>query len=194
MKAMRRLYSWVLSWADKPGGERALFGIAVAESSFFPVPPDVLLLALGLGAPKRSYRLALITGVGSVLGGVLGYLIGSLFMDGLGVPIIDFYNAQETFARVKGLFDQYDAWVIAIAGFTPIPYKVFTIAAGAFDINFAVFLGASAAARFARFFLVATVIRFMGDKARDFIDRYLEWLVVAFTILLVGGFVLLEMF
>ncbi len=189
---MRQLYNWVLSWAERPGGERMLFGISLAESSFFPIPPDVLLVALGLGAPKRVFRFAFITGVGSVIGGVLGYLIGALFMDSLGAPILDFYGAQARFEQVRELFAQYDAWVIAIAGFTPIPYKVFTIAAGAFSIDPLVFILASTGARFARFYIVAGVIRMMGERARDFIDNHLERLVVLFTILLVGGFALIK--
>jgi membrane protein YqaA with SNARE-associated domain len=192
MKWMRQLYNWVLSWAERPGGERMLFGISLAESSFFPIPPDVLLVALGLGAPKRVFRFAFITGVGSVIGGVLGYLIGALFMDSLGAPILDFYGAQARFEQVRELFAQYDAWVIAIAGFTPIPYKVFTIAAGAFSIDPLVFILASTGARFARFYIVAGVIRMMGERARDFIDNHLERLVVLFTILLVGGFALIK--
>jgi membrane protein YqaA with SNARE-associated domain len=192
MKWMRQLYNWVLSWAERPGGERMLFGISLAESSFFPIPPDVLLVALGLGAPKRVFRFAFITGVGSVIGGVLGYLIGALFMDSLGAPILDFYGAQGRFEQVRELFAQYDAWVIAIAGFTPIPYKVFTIAAGAFSIDPLVFILASTGSRFARFYIVAGVIRMMGERAREFIDNHLERLVVLFTILLVGGFALIK--
>jgi membrane protein YqaA with SNARE-associated domain len=192
MKWMRRLYDWVLSWSERPGGERMLFFISLAESSFFPIPPDILLAALGLGSPKRVFRFAFITGLGSVIGGVLGYLIGSFFMNSLGMPILEFYGAQAKFAQVRELFAEYDAWVIAIAGFTPIPYKVFTIASGAFSIDPLVFILASIGSRFARFYIVAGVIRLMGDRARDFIDNHLERLVVLFTILLVGGFALIK--
>jgi len=181
----------MLSWADKPGGARALFWLALMESSFFPIPPDALLIALGLGAPKRVFRFALICSAGSVIGGVLGYAIGYGFMDTLGNGIIDLYGAQQTFADIRALFDRYDFWLVFTAGFTPIPYKVFTLASGAFHINFPIFVAASAVSRSARFFLVAALIRWKGDAARDFIDDHLNWLIVLFTILLVGSFYLL---
>ncbi len=188
MKYLRRLYRWVLSFAHKPGGRKALFWLAFAESSFFPVPPDVLLIALGVGAPKNVYRLAFITGMGSVLGGALGFLLGYAFMDTVGNGILDFYSAHAMYGSVKEWFAQYGGWAVAVAGFTPIPYKVFTIAAGAFKINFAIFIFASTLARFARFFMVAAVIKWKGDAARHFIDKYLDWIIIAFTILLVGGY------
>lgn len=188
----RRAYRWVLGWADRPGGPKALFWIALMESSFFPVPPDALLIPLGLGKPERAMRFALICAVGSVTGGVLGYAIGYGFMDTLGKAILDFYGGHQTFADIKADFDQYGFWVVFTAGFTPIPYKVFTIAAGAFHINFPVFVAASAVSRSARFFLVSGLIRWKGEAARDFIDKYLNWLIVAFTILLIGSFFLLK--
>jgi membrane protein YqaA with SNARE-associated domain len=192
MRWTRRLYAWVLSWADRPGGSLALFWLAFAESSFFPIPPDVLLLALGFGAPRRSWRFAAICSAGSVLGGIFGYFLGYAFMDALGMPLLQFYGAVENFERIGDWYRAYDAWAVGIAGFTPIPYKVFTLAAGAFQINFAVFVLASLASRSARFFLIAGVLRFFGARSRDFLEKHLDWAILGFTVLLLGGFVLIR--
>jgi len=133
---LRRLYDWVLHWAETPYGSWALFFLAFCESSFFPIPPDILLIALAVSIPKKSFKYALICSVGSILGGCLGYLIGWQFMAGIGERIISFYGLGQKFEYIKELYITYDAWAIGIAGFTPIPYKVFTISAGAFNINF----------------------------------------------------------
>lgn len=189
---LRRLYDWVLHWAETPYGGWALFLLAFAESSFFPVPPDILLIALAVGAPKKSLRYALICSAGSVLGGCLGYLIGWQFMEAIGTRIIEFYDLTTKVDIIADLFQRYDAWAIAIAGFTPIPYKVFTISAGAFSINFIVFLLASIVSRSARFFIVGGLIYVFGPAIQSFIDRYFNILAVSFTILLVGGFILIK--
>ncbi len=189
---LRRLYDWILHWAETPYGAWALFILAFCESSFFPIPPDVLLIALAVGLPKKSLKYALICSLGSVLGGCLGYLIGWQFMTTLGMKIIAFYGLNEKVDYIRYLYTTYDAWAIGIAGFTPIPYKVFTIAAGAFEINFMVFIIASAASRSARFFIVGGLIYVFGPKIQSFIDKYFDILAVAFTVLLVAGFVLIK--
>jgi len=189
---LRRLYDWVLHWADTPYGGWALFFLAFAESSFFTVPPDILLIALAVGAPKKSLRYALICSAGSVLCGCFGYLIGWQFMEAIGIRIIEFYNLTAKVDIIADLFQRYDAWAIAIAGFTPIPYKVFTISAGAFSINFIVFVLASIVSRSARFFIVGGLIYVFGPAIQAFIDRYFNILAVSFTILLVGGFILIK--
>ncbi len=188
MKFLKRLYDWVLHWANTPYGTPALFILAFAESSFFPVPPDVLLIAMSLSIPMRAFRFAVFCTIGSVLGGAFGYLIGVLFMDAVGMPVLKLYGYVEKYAYMQELYRQYDAWVVAIAGFTPIPYKVFTIAGGAFKIDFAVFTIASLLSRGARFFLVALLIYHFGKPIREFIDRYFNAITVVFTILLIGGF------
>lgn len=190
---LRKLYDWVLHWAETPYGSWALFILAFCESSFFPVPPDVLLIALAVAIPKRSFRYALICSAGSVLGGCLGYLIGWQFMAGIGERIISFYGLTQKIDYIQSLYMAYDAWAIGIAGFTPIPYKVFTISAGAFHINFMVFMIASLVSRSARFFLVGGLIFIFGSKIQAFIDRYFDMLAVAFTVLLVAGFVLIKL-
>lgn len=189
---LRRLYDWVLRWAATPYGTWALFLVAFAESSFFPIPPDVLLIALCVARPHRSITLALVCSLGSVLGGCLGYLIGWQFMASVGSRIVDFYGLTDKVAAIEGLYNAYDAWAVGIAGFTPIPYKVFTIAAGMFKINFSVFLMASMVSRSARFCLVGGLIYAFGPRIQQTIDRYFDVLAITFTVLLVGSFVLIK--
>lgn len=192
MRWLRSLYERVLRWAESPYAEWALFLVAISESSFFPIAPDVLLIALAIAVPGRSFRYALNCTCGSVLGGMLGYLIGLKFMDLVGFPIVRFYGLADHYQHVRDLFQRYDALAIAIAGFTPIPYKIFTIAAGAFRIDFTTFVLASVASRGARFFLVAALIYMFGASIRAFIDRYFNLLAVAFSVLLILGFVTLK--
>jgi membrane protein YqaA with SNARE-associated domain len=189
---LRRLYDWVLHWAETPYGAWALFFLAFCESSFFPIPPDLLLIALAVAIPKKSFRYALVCSVGSVVGGCLGYLIGWQFMAAVGNRIVEFYHLTDKIHYIAGMFQQYDAWAIGIAGFTPIPYKVFTISAGMFEVNFVVFLLASAVSRSARFFIIAALIYIFGPAIQSFIDRYFNLLVVTFTALLVAGFIVLK--
>ncbi len=189
---LRRLYDWVLHWAETPYGTWALFLLAFCESSFFPIPPDVLLIALAIAIPKKSFKYALVCSAGSVLGGCLGYLIGWQFMAGIGEKIIGFYGLTQKFDYIRDLYIKYDAWAIGVAGFTPIPYKVFTISAGAFKINFPVFITASILSRSARFFIVGSLIYIFGPKIQIFIDKYFNILAVAFTVLLVAGFVVIK--
>lgn len=198
---LRRLYNWVLSWAERPGAEVVLFLLAFAESSFFPIPPDVLLIPLVLGARKKWLRLALLTTLASGLGGACGYFIGNKLwwtaggqFSGLALfffRVIPGFS-QELFAVMKEKYDLYNFWIIFSAGFTPIPYKLFTVSAGAFIINFPIFLLASFISRGGRFFLVAGLIRIFGDPVRKFIDRHFNWLALVFTILLIAGFLLLK--
>ncbi|KJS31572.1 MAG: cytochrome B561 [Desulfatitalea sp. BRH_c12] len=189
---MRRLYDWVLHWADTPYGIWALFGLAFAESSFFPIPPDVLLIALAIGNPAKAFKFALVCSAGSVLGGWAGYYIGYEFMTGIGQKIVNMYGFGDKVDYIGALYKQYDAWAVTIAGFTPIPYKVFTIAAGMFKIDFLVFTLASTFSRSARFLLVAALIHRFGPGIKGFIDRYFNPLATAFVILLVLGFVLIK--
>jgi membrane protein YqaA with SNARE-associated domain len=189
---VRRLYDWVLSWADSRYGALALFILAFVEASFFLIPPDVLLIALAVGRPRGSLYFAAICTAGSVLGGVFGYIIGLQLFDLIGQPIIDFYTAGEAFQRVGDLYRENLVLALGTAGFTPIPYKVFTIAAGAFAVPFVPFVVISAVSRGARFFLVAGMIRIWGPQIRGFIDRYFNILTVVFVIALVLGFLILR--
>jgi len=194
MKAIRRLYDWVLSWAETPYGLPVLGLLAFAEASFFPVPPDVLLMALCLALPLRSYRFALVATLGSVAGGVAGYLIG-WGLWGTVSPLFFQYIpgfSPEVFAQVKSRFEQYDFWTIFAAGFTPIPYKIFTIAAGAFQINLPIFIGASLISRALRFFLVAALFYYLGRPARVLLEKYFNLLTILFLGLLFGGLLLVN--
>ena len=206
----RRLYDWVLSWGDSRHGKSALFVLSAAEASFFPVPPDTLLIALCMGAHRRWIRFAAICSLGSLLGGMIGYLIGYAAFDFIGHKILEliaalsgsdseqllqtasyWFNDKEVWGMKVG------AWAVGFAGFTPIPYKVFTIAAGFFKMSFAVFVVASAISRSARFFLVAGIIGLLfnryGERIQGFIDRYFNLLAVAFMVLLVAGFISLKL-
>ena len=189
---LRRIKEWVESYAEKPYAAWALFIIAFAESSFFPIPPDVLLIAIAVVVPKKAFRYALICSVGSVLGGMFGYLIGQEFFDLIGRPIINLYGVTNQYEHVRQLYEQNAFAAIAIAGFTPIPYKVFTIAAGAFHIPFTTLVFASVLSRSARFFLVAALFYFFGAPIKAFIDRYFEIVTLVFSVLLVLGFVVIR--
>ena len=191
---LRRLYDWVLHWAETPYGPAALFLLALAESSVFLVPPDPLLIALCLGASRKSLSFAGIATLASVLGGLIGYGIGAgawhLAQDWFFtyVPGV----SPDSFAHVQGLYDRYDFWAVFLAGLTPFPYKVFTLSAGVFSINVGVFVLASVLSRGLRFFLVAGLIFRFGPPISRFIDRYFDALAWIFGGLLVLGFVLLE--
>ena len=190
--AVRRLYDWVLSWADRPGGPAALFGLAAAESVFFPVPPDVLLIPMALGRPRRALRFALLCTVGSVIGGVLGYWVGSALYRSVGTWILDVYGYHDVYTRVGELYRQNLVVALGAAGFTPIPYKVFTIAAGGFSVSLPAFLVISAVSRGARFFIVAGLLRIFGEPVREFIDRWFNLLTILLATLVIGGFVVLR--
>ncbi len=194
MRLIRKLYDWVLHWAETPYGGPALFLLALIESSVFPVPPDVLLIALCIAVPTRALRFALLASIGSVLGGLLGYGIGWGAW-----PLVNTFFFQyipgfspDVFARVQSLFAEYGFWVVFTAGFTPIPYKVITIGSGVFQINLMIFLVASLISRSLRFFLVAWLLRRYGSGMREFIERYFNLLSIVFLLLLFGGFFLLK--
>lgn len=188
----RKLYDWVIQWAKTPSAMWALFILAIAESSFFPIPPDVLLIALCIAYPRKSFLLATICSIGSVIGGMIGYLIGYGFYEFLAEPIINFYGYQDFYLRISHLYNDHTAWIVGIAGFTPIPYKIFTIAAGALKINFVIFTIASFASRSARFFLVSTLLWKFGTPIKEFIEKYLGILTILFVVILVLGFILLK--
>ena len=185
----RRLYDWVLSWAETPWGGVALFVFSFAESSFFPIPPDPLLMALALGKRVKSFFYAFICTAASVLGGVLGYVIGAFVWDQLQNFCFTYLFTKATFDDVSAWYEEYEFLVVFTAGFTPIPFKVITIAGGVCGINFWIFLLASTVGRAARFYLVAGLIRLFGEPIRTFIDRYFNLLTIAFVVLFIIGFV-----
>lgn len=194
MKFLRKLYDWVLHWADTRYGPLALFLLALAESSFFPVPPDPLLIALCLGAIKKSWRFAFYTSIASLVGGVIGYFIGYGIWESVDSFFFKYIPGftESLFQKVMMNYRAYGFWYVFSAGFTPIPYKVFTIASGVFKLNFLIFLTASALSRSLRFFLVAALFRKFGPGIKSFIDRYFNLLAILFFLLLFGGFLVVK--
>jgi membrane protein YqaA with SNARE-associated domain len=192
MGILKKLYNWVLSWANSPYGTWALFWLAFFESSFFPIPPDILLIALSVSIPYKSFFYAFICSLGSILGGIFGYFLGLMFMDVVGFPILELYGILDKYQYVQELYNKYDALAIGIAGFSPLPYKLFTISAGACKVNFIIFLLASALSRSARFFLVGTLIYLGGASIKIFIDKYFNLLSFIFVILLISGFIVFK--
>ena len=191
---IRRLYDWVLHWAHLPYGRWALFILAFAESSFFPIPPDVLLIALSLSIPLKAFRFAFICSLGSVIGGLFGYFIGYQLMDILGFPVLEFYGIMDKYELVRKSYEENNALIVFIAAFTPIPYKLITITAGAFKLNIFTFTAASVIGRSARFYMVAWLIHRYGEKIKDFIDGYFNLLTIIFTALLILGFIVVKLF
>lgn len=182
------LVTWVVAWAHTPYASAALAVLAFAESSFFPIPPDVLLISLCLISPAHSFGYALLCTVFSVLGGMFGYGIGRYG----GRPILERFMSASKIYAVERYYQRYDVWAVGIAGFTPIPYKVFTVSAGTFLLNFKRFVLASFVGRGGRFFLVAALFYFFGEPIGEFVKRSLNTLSVAFAVLLVGGFALIH--
>ena len=186
---LRRLYNWVLSWADSPHGLIALAGISFAESSFFPIPPDVLQVALSVSKPKKSYLFAAVSVVASVLGAVAGWAIGWglwQFVDTFFYSVIPGFTSEK-FNYVESLYqDNAFLWLI-LSAFTPIPFKIFTIAAGACSVPLPTLIIASSIGRSGRFFLVATIMRLFGKQARDILDKYLERVTLLFGLLVLIG-------
>ncbi|MCG6121859.1 MAG: DedA family protein [Microvirga sp.] len=186
---LRRLYHWTLSLAARPWAPWALGGVSFVESSVFPIPPDAMLVPMALARPERAFFYAFIATITSVLGGVLGYVIGALLFDSVGLWVIELYGLEEKSAAFRALFAEHGHWTIMIAGFTPVPYKLITITAGfaAYDIWW--FIVLSLLTRGARFFLLAALLYKFGDWIRAFIDRHFAVLTTLVAIVAVLGFV-----
>ena len=185
---LRALYDWTMAMAGHRRARPALVVIAFAESSVFPIPPDVLLIPMVLADRDRAFRLALICTVASVLGGCLGYAIGYFLFEAVGRPMLEFYGYSEQFGRFQRNYNEHGAWIVAFFGLTPFPYKVITIASGVTHLDLLAFAVASLASRAARFYLVAALLWRFGTPIRGFIERYLGLLTLAFFVLLVAGF------
>jgi membrane protein YqaA with SNARE-associated domain len=192
----RHLYNWVIGFANSKHGGTALFALSFAESSFFPVPPDVLLGPLTLGAPKKWLRFALACSIASVFGGAFGYLIGMFFWSLIGHWVMDHMAwaglTETNFAIFQDWYARHDFKIVFLSGFTPLPYKVCNISAGIAKINFLGFFIASTISRSARFFLVAGLFGWKGEAIRPFIEKYFNWLSLAFAVLLIGGFAVIK--
>ena len=187
-----RLYNWTMNLAASRHAGWGLFAVAFIESSVFPIPPDVLIIPMVLAARSRAWSIAAIATLGSVLGGFFGYAIGAFFYDALGAPVLAFYGYEEKFQSFAGYYNAWGAWIVGAAGFTPLPYKVITIASGVTSLDLTVFGIASLLSRGARFFLLAALLWYFGEPIRRFVERYLPQLTILFFVLLFGGFVALK--
>ncbi|MBR9972860.1 YqaA family protein [Magnetospirillum sulfuroxidans] len=184
---LQKTYDWMM---EKAAHRHAIWWLALisfVESSFFPIPPDLMLIPLVLASPSRWWRIALVCTLSSVAGGYLGYAIGYFFMDTVGVAILNLFHLAEKFEAFRPLVDQYGAWVIIVKGATPIPYKLITIAAGAFHFDLAQFTIASIVARAMRFFIVAALLWKFGPPIRDFVEKRLTLVMTATVALIVVG-------
>lgn len=191
---LKATYDWMMRLAGHRHATPALFAVSFAESSFFPIPPDVMLMPMVLAWRDKAWWYATVATVASVLGGVAGYAIGFFLFEVVGQPILKLYGMADGFGQFAQWFNDYGVWILIIKGMTPIPYKVLTITAGAVHMNVLAFIGASIIARSMRFFLVAGLLYWFGPPIRDFVERRLTLVTTAAVILLVGGFVALKLF
>lgn len=191
---IRKLYDWTVDWSRTPSASWALFFIAFMESSFFPIPPDVLLIAMVVSDPARWFRSALICTIGSVSGAILGYFIGWSLFEMIGRKLVEFYNLEEAMAYVGQKYEENAFLTVFTAAFTPIPYKAITIGAGLFKISLTTMILASLVGRAGRFFLVAGLLNLFGSPIKKMIEKYFDLFTVIFILLLLGGFVLLRYF
>ncbi|MBR1840702.1 MAG: DedA family protein [Alphaproteobacteria bacterium] len=191
---IRKIYDWIIRLSGNNNALIWLFIISFVESSFFPIPPDIMLIPMILATPKKAWKIAGVCTLASVIGAYLGYIIGVYFFQLIAEPLLNFYGYLEKFNEFKKLYEEYGAWIVFGAGITPFPYKIITIASGVVHLNLAVFTVASVIARGLRFFLIAWLLKTYGEKMRIFIEKNLGWLSVLFLLLLFGGFLLIKFF
>jgi len=189
---LKNLYDRMIETAAGPNALLALVAIAFAESSFFPIPPDILLIPMMLARPREAWRLAAYCTLASVAGGLLGYAIGYYGFDLIGRPILEFYHAMGHYDALKAGFDRWGVWIIIIKGMTPIPYKLVTIASGVAHFDLVAFVGASIISRSLRFFLLAALLWWFGPAVRDFIEKRLMLVTSLFAAALIGGFAIIR--
>jgi len=189
---LQSLYERILRLAAGPNALAALLAVSFVESSFFPIPPDILLIPMILARPRDAWRLAALCMLASVAGGLLGYAIGYFLFDAIGRPILEFYNAMDRYDALKAGFQEWGVWIIILKGMTPIPYKLITIASGVAQFDLGLFVAASIVSRSLRFFLIAALLWWFGDPVREFIERRLMLVTSLFAVGLVGGFVVLR--
>lgn len=186
---LRSMYDWVIRLSEHPKSLWALAGVSFVESSFFPIPPDIMLIPMILAQRAKAWLIAGVCTIASVAGGFLGYAIGYFFFETFGQWLIDFYGLQGGFEQFQQQFNEWGLWIILIKGMTPIPYKLVTIASGAAHFDLLTFGAASVLTRGARFYLVAVLLYVFGEPIRTFIEKHLTLVTTAFVLLIVGGFV-----
>lgn len=189
---MRALYEWTMDLAAHRHARWGLALISFVESSVFPIPPDIILIPMVLAQRAMAWVYAAICTLSSVAGGVMGYAIGYFLFDTVGTAILDFYGKAEEFSTFQAQYNEWGVWIVLIAGLTPFPYKIITIASGVTALNFPIFIIASLVARGIRFFAVSALLWYFGEPIRAFIDKYFGLLSIAFVVLLIGGFALLK--
>lgn len=193
-KLIHKTYDLMLKWSASPNAMWLLFLVAFAESSFFPIPPDIMLIPMILATPKKAWKIASIATAASLIGGYFGYAIGVFAFDMIAEPILEFYHAMDKFHTFESYYHQYGAWIVFGAGITPFPYKIITIASGVVHLDLIVFTIASILARGLRFFVVAWLLKKYGEPMKYFIDKHLGKLSVLFLILLIAGFAAVKLF
>ena len=189
---LQRLYARTLEVASGPYALAVMLVVSFAESSVFPIPPDILLIPMMLARPSAAWRLAALCTLSSVAGGLFGYAIGYFAYEAVGRPVLEFYDAMQHYDALRAGFEEWGMWIVVIGGFTPVPYKLVTIASGVAQFDLLSFTAASIASRGARFFLLAALLWWCGDFAREFIERRLALVTTVFGVLLVGGFLALR--
>lgn len=194
MAFVRKIYDKMLALSEAKTAMFFLFLVAFAESSFFPIPPDIMLIPMILATPSKAWKIAGLATFASVLGGYFGYGIGVFFFDLIAEPLLNFYGYLEKFKEFENYYHEYGAWIVFGAGLTPFPYKIITIASGAVHLDLGVFTVASVLARGGRFFVVAWLLKKYGTPMKTFIEKNLSWLSVLFLLLLIGGFALIKLF
>ena len=192
MKILRKIYDWTLNKASHPKAAWFLSLISFTESSFFPIPPDIILIPMIIANRLKAWWYAFICTISSVIGGVVGYCIGAFFYSTIGIIIIQYYTLEEQFLNFESLYNKYGVWIVLGAGFTPFPFKFITIASGFLHLNILLFIIVAFIGRGLRFYLIAFLFRIFGDWINNFIDKYFNFLATAFFILLIGSFILLK--
>lgn len=192
MKILRKLYDWTLKQSNHPKAPWFLSLISFTESSFFPIPPDIILIPMILANRMKAWWYAFICTISSVFGGLAGYCIGSFFYSTIGIIILQYYSLENQFITFESLYNKYGVWIVLGAGFTPFPFKFITIASGFFHLNIFLFIIVALIARGLRFYLIAILLRIFGNWIKHFIDKYFNLLAILFFILLIGGIILLK--
>lgn len=189
----RKIYDKTLDLASRPNALIWLFAISFIESSFFPIPPDIMIIPMVLACPKDAYKIAGTATIASVLGGFFGYAIGVFGYEVIAKPLLNFYGYMENFHKFEDYYHQYGAWIVFVAGLTPIPYKLITIASGIVRLDLLIFTIASILARGLRFYIIAWLLKRYGEPMKTFIEKNLNLLSIVFVILLIGGFACLKL-
>ncbi|MBR5598593.1 MAG: DedA family protein [Alphaproteobacteria bacterium] len=187
------VYDKTLELASRPNALTWLFAISFVESSFFPIPPDIMIIPMVLACPLKAYKIASIATIASVLGGWFGYGIGVFGFEVIAKPLLEFYGYMDNFHKFENYYHQYGAWIVFGAGITPFPYKIITIASGVVRLDLIIFTIASVIARGIRFYLIAWLLKRYGAPMKDFIEKNLNLLSIIFLLLLIGGFALIKL-